>query len=177
MKDFKHIAFKIFKSGAWLPLLFVVTAIFMFSNALNYNVVYASEQIALISCKACVVEADNISVINQNCKVFSDSDNSSLSFCDSDISLNSKSKLEYVYNISNISSKDCLVNISLNKLEMQNFKVEYFINDEVGNLNNLSFVVGYGAEAEVKVVVSIDNISQNAILDGSIDVTVSSIGG
>lgn len=176
MKDFKFIASKLFKRcGA----IFVLVAMCCFTFCLsvfNKPFVYASEQIALVECVASVQDGENINVLSKDAKIFSDSDNSSLNFCDVDVELNSTSKLEYVYNISNISNDDCLVNLSLSKNSLENFKVEYFVNDMFGNLDNFNCTVKKDCEVEVKVIVSIDNIAKNAVLDGCININVSNVG-
>ena len=172
MKDFKFIASKLFKRCGAVVVLAAICCFTFCLSVFNKPVVYASEQIALVECVASVQDGENKNVLSKDVKIFSDSDNSSLNFCDVDVELNSTSKLEYVYNISNISDDDCLVNLSLSKNSLENFKVEYYIDDNfVGDLTKFNHIVSISDVVEIRVVIYVDDVGADANLAGALELS------
>ena len=65
------------------------------------------------------------------------------------------------------------MNLDLNKRYLNNFKIELFVNDEHEcDFENFQFVLAQREMLEIKIVLSIDDVAQNACLDGSLSLAI-----
>ena len=55
-------------------------------------------------------------------------------------------------------------------------QVEYFINNEQGELTSLNGFIEAGKTLEIKVVIYVDNVANNAVLGGSLSLVLTSLG-
>ena len=175
MKEFNYIASKIFKRGFCFVLLIAICFFAVCLNVFNKQDVYAKEQIAIVNCCVNLVEDENKELITEDVKMFSNLDTSSMNFGDVNVKINARSRIEYVYSVNNISSSDCVFALNLEKEKLENFKVEYFVDEDNSSSTETALKVKSGKTAKFTVVVSIENVSKNAVLDGSLNISIKKV--
>lgn len=172
MKEMKYYLSKLIKRHTIPLLLLTVLMVLFFVNFFNRPNVYASELIAKVDCEINVINGDNVETVSKDHKLISSVDEANINFSDIKTELTSRSKIEVNYNVENISTGDCVFSLNLNKLEMENFDVEYSINDgEFVDLDSVINKINAAEIANIKVVISIDDLSKNAVLNGSLNLT------
>jgi len=176
MKNKLYILSKVLKNNAIPLLIFSMAMVLFFVGLSNRNIVYASEQIASIQLNV-YNTCDGVSnCIASDSRMVSSAETTITGFADVDCELTAFSKIEMCYTINNITSNNCAVNLNLNRYEMQNIKVEYFVNNEQGELTSLNGFVEAGKTLEIKVVIYVDNVASNAVLGGSLSLVLTSLG-
>jgi len=177
MKERTYIALKLIRKHT-IPLLLLMMALVLFFMNFNRLVAYAQEQVASIDYSVCVVEGESVENVYNDHMVVSNAESTEISFDDVSVKLNSKSKLEFVYDIKNLSNENCELDLILNASELINFKVEIFADDEsFGETTTLRYVIESNDLVKIKVVLSICNIAKNASMSGSMSLTMVTIGG
>lgn len=177
MKEFKCILSKLFKKQTIPLLLLTMLMVLFFVNLFNRPVAYASEQMAFVRCDVFVLDDDVQEVIATDNQIVSNFGVSEIDFSDINVELNAHSKLEFVYSIENITTKNCSFNLKLNDDNIQNIKIEYFIDDcFVGDLTKFDYVLATAESVEIKVVAYVDNVTCNASLNGNLALTFESVG-
>ena len=172
MRDFKFIVSKLFKKQfILLALVTMLTTLFMI-NIANRSDVRASEQLASVECDVFIVDDEKSNLIATDIHIVSNADVSEINFNDVIVKLNSHSKLEFVYLIENITSKDCVFGLELKNENIQNFKVEYYIDDNfVGDLTKFNHIVSISDVVEIRVVIYVDDVGADANLAGALELS------
>ena len=177
MKDRYYILTKLLKKQTMALILFSVLMVLFFVALFNRPVAYASEQIAVVSCEVSLVNDDHRVLLAKDIETISNLEESEISFSDIDVKLERNSKIEFDYIITNISNSNCAVNLSLNDKNIENFVVEYYVNDEFcGELIKLESCVESMENINIKVVVYVENPRCDAVLGGSLELIFRSVG-
>lgn len=176
MKERIHIIAKLIRKQA--VLLFMLSAILvLFFVVMNRPKVYASEQVANVKCEVSVVNGENRELLASDTQAVSNLESAEIDFSDINAELNKNSKLEFVYTIENVTGSDCVYNLALNKNQIENFKIEYYIgNDFNGDLTSVNYVLAPLSVVEVKVVAYVDSVYCDAYLSGSLELTFECVG-
>jgi uncharacterized protein involved in exopolysaccharide biosynthesis len=160
----------------WLEicLLAIVVTFAVVCYPFSYSAL-ASEQIALISVDKNLVENGNVQTLSSNSFVFSDADTNSFALSDEQISLSSKSYLEYVYVIENITQDTLFAGFTLEKQEMKNLKLTYQIDNGATEIfdNAISFEIEKSQVLKVVICLKIQDVSRNSCLSGVVDLNLS----
>ena len=172
MRDFKFILSKIFKKQfILLALVTMLTTLFVV-NIVNRSNVRASEQLASVKCDVFVVEGKTANLIATDVYIVSDLDVSEIGFGDVNVKLEKNSKLEFVYSIENITNKECVFGLELRDENIQNFKIEYYIDDNfVGDLTKFDYVLATSEFVEIRVVVYVENLCSDANVVGALELS------
>ena len=135
--------------------------------------VYAKEQIADVSCWVNVCGEEQVENISFDNQIISNGERSLVNLGDVDVELKAKSSLEICYFVKNISDRDNVLSLNLNKHHLNNFKVELFVNNEYTcDFENFQFVLAQKEMLDIKIVLSIDDVAQNACLDGNLSLVI-----
>lgn len=177
MKDKSYILLKIIKKNTIPLLLLLVAMVLFFTIILDKPIAYAQEQIAGVKCDVCVVEGDSVEVIQTNSTTVSNFEQALIEFGDVNVELNSRSKLEYICSVEKFCDDDCELTLKLDKTNLVNFKIEYYVDDIIFEGEELNYNITGSDLVKVKVVLSIVDVSKDAVLNGSISLTLCSLGG
>ena len=177
MKDKGYIVRKLFKKHTMAIMLFTLLVVMFFVNFINRPNVFASEQVANVACDVCVVNGDKTELVCSDKQMITSSENSMIDFSDVNVQLKAKSTLEFNYSIENITEEEKVFSLVLNRDFIKNFKIEYYVDDTLGGeLDKFDYVLGALETVDIKVVVSIESIINDAFLNGSLEVKFESIG-
>ena len=178
MKEKSYIILKLIKKQSFPLILLALIMVLFFANFFNKPIVYASEQIAYVKCDVNLVNGEDIDYVCSDEQAISSRENSVINFSDINVNLRAKSKLEFIYSIDNIDDNDCNYILKLNRNLIENFKIEYFVDNMLmGELTSFNSVLKSMESIEVKVVVYVENTKKDATLNGALELTFESIGG
>ena len=177
MHDKSYIFSKLIKQHL-IPILFLVMGmILLFVNFFNRPVAYASEIVAKVECGVYFVDGNNVETISKDFKMISSIDEAVVEFSNINVQMNSNSRIEIKYVIENISNDVQTLSLDLEKLTMQNFKIEYSLSDSVLNeFSSVNHTLIVGDVVNIKIVISIDDKRKDASLDGCLKLNINSIG-
>lgn len=174
MNEKAYIAIKLIKKHA-IPLLFLMVgmALFFISTYGKLSV-YAHNQSLHVNRDVILFENSNPQILKSESWLSNSSENNSLSFSDMNLNLKSNSRLQIEYAIQNLSESKSEISLNLSELKIENFKIICYINNEIVEGNSFIF---HSLEArdfvKIQIVLEIDDIHQNAVLDGEIGLTFS----
>ena len=172
MRDFKFIVSKLFKKQFVLLLLVTMVMSLFLINVVNKSSVRASEQLASVKCDVYLIDGQEVDLISTDLHIVSDLDVSEIDFGDVDVKFNASSKIEFVYSIENITNKDCLFGIKLVDNNIQNFKIEYYVDGNlIGDLTSYNHILSTTEIAEIRVVIYVDNVCADANLEGALELS------
>ena len=172
MKEKTYIITRLITKSLLPLLLFIVSMVSFFVNLINRPVAYASEYVANVECSVNLVNGKNVENLSFDRKLISSLDDCFISFSDIDVKLDKNSRIEIDYVIENIMNYEQRFNIEFSKKQLKNFNVDYSING--GNFNCLDKLYQNILAEEVvqiKVVISIADVKQNAALGGDLKLT------
>ena len=176
MKEKSYIITKLLKKQAPL-IIFAVLMVLFLINFINRPDVYASEQIANVTCDVCVINGDKVKQISSDNQAISNLESSEINFSDVNVKLGAKSKLEFTYVIKNVRAEDCSFSLILNKNIIENFKIEYYVDNTFnGDLIQFDHVLTSLEKVEIKVVVYVDKVACDACLNGSLEIMFECVG-
>lgn len=173
MNDKSYIIKRILgKHAIPLMLLLVVMALF-FVNVMHPIVVYGQEQVANVECEFNVEENNVQNLVYYN-QFISDKNQLAFNFGDLDIKLTKKSHIVTNIIVENISS--CYINValSLNDLVLNNMRLNIYVNDvAIENNNFCEIEIKANERVNIKIILQIDNVAQNAVFNGSLNLYLS----
>lgn len=176
MKEKFYIAKKIIHKQAIPLLLFSVLVLIVFVSVFGGRNAYASEQIAKVQCDVYVVNAEK-QLVTSNLQFVSNLDSAVIELDDIDVEMDKHSKLEINYSVENITDRDFNFVLKLNEDEIENFKIEYYINNEfAGDLSNFTCVVEAFNTMDVKVELFVNDTLLDAYLSGSLELNFEFVG-
>ncbi len=177
MKENKYILTKIFKKHTIALLLTIVLLVLCLVSVFNRADVYAAELVANVKYDVFVVNGEEKEIVNADVKTISNLDQAIINFGDINVELDRFSKLEFVYELENINVGNTNFVLSLNESFIENFRIEYYLNDEFcGDLTQIYGTIKTMETVNIKVVVYVENIACDAALNGSLELTFESVG-
>lgn len=174
MREMLRVSLRALRNNLVLIVAFAVLVTGVVISRVARTDIYASENLASISVASGLSSNGEFDVLNQETYLFNGTESNSQNLASEIQYFDGSSSICYVYTVENISSHDIHASIIYDPNNSVNFTAIYSVND--GDYSDLSTAIIVVPESEVitiRVLVSIADLSLDAMLDGALELVIS----
>lgn len=172
----KKEALYIFKSATKKMAFKVLLVLFLccfvgicFFNRVN---VKAFSGLANINRTVNLIEGDSSTLLYQEQKILNKDQTENINMQSVGLIFNANTKLEYVFEIQSTIERDCIVSFNLKNDAFKNILIQYQIENEVYNFEELTLNLSAGEILRVTFWISIENPAFDANMNGNIELSI-----
>lgn len=172
-RDFGYILKRVTRKMLFKVFGFLLLCVFVGCCVLNSVNVKAFSPLVSIDRTVNLIEGESVRLLHQEQKLLEKNEVAKINMQNVGVAFNSNTKLEYVFEIQSKTDNNCVLSFKLINDKIENILIEYQIEDNVQRFENVSIDLLKGESVSIVFLISIENPSLDACLNGNIEINIS----